>query len=229
MTIHQIITKRIKDGSLPKRYKKDIPKKSLSVDNNQDAVFIPRGMSWDEWDILLKKTCNGLWKSGYSNKKFEGSGWDTALVSNTPKPTEVNITYDESIAQYKQLLSIEGYLAFQWLRLEKGLEPADRGTSSWLQQEDYYEIRGGPYAYWVPGDGQVVVLWLGPGDQVDDLGVRPAVGEERFDARSFLGSLPSAAGALGTEGQMTGMAASIEDNTKALNRLTDKLDRIFKS
>ncbi len=69
---------------------------------------------------------------------------------------------------------ISSYLTLQALRLQDGKEPVDGSTYTWLKGTFDNDSKA-PYGYWDSGVGQVYVYWYETGDQLDYLGVRPAV------------------------------------------------------
>lgn len=194
MTFQSIINKRIKDGRLPKELKK-LPTHSFKELDNHQIVYIPRGLTWEQWDELLKGTCNGLWHSSLYNDEPFGTSihWDVEQVYCGDRPSEMDISYTEANKKYKKLLSVESYLALQWNALELGKEPVDGNTWSWLQNEPELglgDLRA-PRGDWGPGDGQVCVSCDDVGDRGGDLGVRlPRVGEDLDLSTSSVPSWP---------------------------------------
>lgn len=178
-----IVNKRIKDGSLPKSLKvpsdlkvpKDIPK-------GYEAVFVPRGLTLNQWNILLGKTCNGLYSYDYNRELSQGSGWEVHVVYAGSKPLELSEGFDSS----KPNLTIETYLALQWQRLEAGKKPVDKLYWSWCSQKDNFGLQiygAAPYVTWNPGIGQVNVVWGKVGLRSGHLGVRPEVRDSTLDSR----------------------------------------------
>lgn len=176
MNFQTIINKRVKDGSLPKGFEGGLPTESIQKQEGYQLVYIPKGLTLDQWDTLLKKTCKGLWYSDNYNEALFGSKlhWETEYISAVSKPSETNITYTGAEKKYGKLLSVESYLALQWNRLELGQEPVDSESWSWLQQEDNLGLDSlrAPYGCWLPDAGQVRLRWYDVSDRDGLLGVR---------------------------------------------------------
>lgn len=138
-----IVNKRIKDGSLPKAYKLP-PLASFAVPSdvpNPDYVFTPMGLTFTQWDKLLKKTCNGEWHSDALPDDFnKGSGWELWLVNGDPTPTITNISKNDAVAQKHVLAPLQVLIAQQWLHLEQGQEPVDKNT--WSLCEENVKVGG---------------------------------------------------------------------------------------
>lgn len=174
--IKSIVTKRIKDGSLPKSYK--LPPEAevgipATIPENYSVVFIPTGLSFDQWDALLKKTCNGLWVwSEYNKAPFKKAGWKVELVYSASEPSNTNVTYTDT--EKTGTVSLEAYLALQWNLLESGKQPVDKDTWTWCKNDDAYGLPSGraPASYWDSSDGQVSVVQVDVGFAGGLLGAR---------------------------------------------------------
>lgn len=176
-TFETIVKQRITDGSLPKEYK-DIPKLSSSkVPDGYTKILVPHGLTLEQWNILLKKTCNGLWYSSvYNNAPFKTSGWTEELIYSKETPFKTDITYSDADKEYT-LCSVESYLALQWYLLETNKTPIDSGWSfSWLKNEPDLGLPSGvvPGGGFDPGGGRVLLDRDGAGGLDDYLGVRPS-------------------------------------------------------
>lgn len=189
-----IVTKRIKDGSLPKKYKfpsekdLDIP----TVATIYQLVFIPTGLTLAQWHTLLSKKSNGLWYSDkYSEKPFSYTGWRVETIYANSTPLETGIKYTGASQKY-ELCSVEAYLALQWYNLEMDKPPVDLTTWSWLKNEDSLGLDGLlPVGNWHPGGGRVGLGWNYADYRVDYLGVRPSGRGLALDSRASSGSLSS--------------------------------------
>lgn len=221
-----IINKRIKDGSLPKAYKLgdiEIPK----ADPDYQTILVPKGLTLDQWDTLLKKTCNGLWHSS-EWEDFTGKGWETMQVYVGQKPLETNIKYDE---EYNHC-SAQEYLALQWYLLETAQQPVDKDTWSFLGREGFTDSGSVPAGDWLPGRGQVYLDWAYADYFRGNFGVRPSGRGRALELDTSLEPLASSSEAplssKTVELDIEEILVSGEANTKALNRLSDLLEKIFK-
>lgn len=219
--VKTIVNKRIKDGSLPKEYKlpalstftkpdtKDIP--------NPDYIFVPMGLTFTQWDKLLKNVCEGEWhSSGFPDDFNKGSGWELWAISGDPKPSIVNISKEQAVEKGYTLAPLQALIAQQWQRLEQGLEPVDKET--WTLAQEDIEVDGSlrsVYQRFNPNRRTVCSLWYSRGYAYGYGGVRPSA---RGNSK-FLN--------LETSSNSSDLSA-VEANTEALNRLTDTLEKVFK-
>lgn len=208
MDFIKIINKRIKDRSLPKSYAIKELADGDKCPKDYMTVYVPQGLTLNQWDKLLKKTSNGLWHSSeYSD--FKGKGWRTEVFYAGLKPMKTNVTHAEGQSE-GEYISPETYLALQWNRLELGLEPVDSETWSWLKDDDSFDGGGdAPFGLFVPDGGQVYLDLLGAGYRIDFLGVRPSVRGKNLEPLSSLDS------------------SSLDKNTEAIQDLNNTLKKIF--
>lgn len=167
--IRTIVNKRLKDGSLPKQYKfpaydyfepmfKNLKPQEKRIPEFE-YVFVPQGLTFNQWDKLLKKTCNGAWYSSYIPKDLnKGSGWKLWLISGGTG--ENNISKEQVEQRGDVLPTMQALQAQQWLRLEQGKEPVDIQT--WSMARENVEVVGvlkSVFMYFYPGDRTVDSYW----------------------------------------------------------------------
>ncbi len=183
----KIVAKRIKDGSLPKGYV--LPPldsfKPIEVQPSFKPVFVPKGLTLDQWDTLLGKTCNGLWHSS-EWQDSPGEGWELTQIFAGDRPSKTDIAYDEGYDH----CSAQEYLALQWYLLETKQEPVDKSTWSFLSREGFSGSGLVPVGSWFPGVGRVDLDWFDAGGRVGGRGVRPSGRGLALAPSTSGGSLP---------------------------------------
>lgn len=179
-----IVNKRLKDGSLPKEYafppysffeplfkklkplEKTIPK--------PEYIFVPQGLTYTQWDKLLKKTCKGAWHSDYIPNDFhKGSDWALWIMSGADKELERNISKEALEQRGDVLPTAQALLAQQWLRLEQGREPVDKQT--WSIAKENVTVGGvlrSVFLRFYPYDRSVYSYWDDRGFACDSTVVR---------------------------------------------------------
>lgn len=180
-----------------------------------EVIFVRKGLSQTKWKELFTRANSEYYNDTIPEEFFKGKGWEVAVIEATPAPTKSNVAKIDIEKQNLVTCNAEEYLSLQLLKALREDEPVDKETYTIVEED--ITVGGGARSLvfgFDPGGRQVFSSWNNRDSSNVSGGVRPSV----RDVKSL---------ALNSSSE-TLSSTDLQENTKAIQELTEVLKGIFK-